>query len=178
MRRIIWSAVLLAWLAAPSASSAQLAIDRVVIGSHGARMNGGTLELNYTLGEPISGLSEGETQSASLGYWWSVITNLVEVPEETPARLAFGSITPTPFRSMTTINFTIPQQTEMPVFIGVYDVRGGLVKTLHNGQAAAGNHRLVWNGQDNAGRQVGAGLYFITFRTAQFAQTRRTVMLK
>ncbi len=44
---------------------------------------------------------------------------------------------------------------------GVYDVAGRLVRTLQRGTLAAGAHELEWDGRTDAGREAGAGLYFI-----------------
>jgi flagellar hook assembly protein FlgD len=44
------------------------------------------------------------------------------------------------------------------VEIGVYDVAGRLVRSLHSGPLAAGPHRLAWDG---TGARPGSGVYFI-----------------
>jgi hypothetical protein len=46
------------------------------------------------------------------------------------------------------------------VQVKIFDVSGRLVRTLAVRHFEAGNHTLVWDGSDNAGRQVPRGVYF------------------
>jgi hypothetical protein len=48
----------------------------------------------------------------------------------------------------------------------VYDVAGRLVRGLHNGVLAAGRHDLFWDGRNDEGGAVGAGIYFVRVVTA------------
>ena len=52
------------------------------------------------------------------------------------------------------------------------------VRTLLSGPMAPGFHTIVWNGRDDAGRQVAAGLYISELRTAEFRQTRKMTLVK
>ncbi len=47
-----------------------------------------------------------------------------------------------------------------PVEIGVFDALGRMVRTLARGNMAAGEYQLFWNGSDDRGRTVPAGVYF------------------
>ena len=44
---------------------------------------------------------------------------------------------------------------------GVYDLSGRVVRALQRGKLAAGSHRFDWNGRDEQGRKVPAGVYFV-----------------
>jgi len=44
--------------------------------------------------------------------------------------------------------------------VGIYNLKGQLVKTLYNGIPKA-NNPLVWDARDNHGNKVGSGIYFI-----------------
>jgi flagellar hook assembly protein FlgD len=61
------------------------------------------------------------------------------------------------------------------VEIGVYNVRGQVVKTLVDGIRDAGRHETAWNGQDEAGRGVASGTYFYRMRAGSFDVTRKIV---
>jgi len=43
--------------------------------------------------------------------------------------------------------------------IAVYDVNGRLIRRLASGPREAGEHRLSWDGRDEAGRSVASGVY-------------------
>ncbi len=65
---------------------------------------------------------------------------------------------PNPFNPETTIPYTVNQPTN--VELSVFNTLGQKVRTLVNGQVAPGTHSIIWNGTDNAGNQVGAGVYY------------------
>ncbi len=48
----------------------------------------------------------------------------------------------------------------------LYDIRGRLVRTLHDGRLAEGRHELVWHGDDDAGRALASGVYFYEVKAA------------
>jgi len=60
------------------------------------------------------------------------------------------------------LSFDLPE--EGPVSLRVYDVTGALVTTLVEGTLAAGPHQATWNGRDDEGRTVPAGLYLASVR--------------
>jgi hypothetical protein len=46
------------------------------------------------------------------------------------------------------------------VMISLYDVRGRLVRVLHNGEIHEGFHRIIWDGRNSRGEEVISGIYF------------------
>jgi len=64
---------------------------------------------------------------------------------------------PNPFNPQTEVRFTLPAGGD--VVVAIYDVRGALVAWLHRGPLPAGEHRLVWDGRDDAGRAQPSGVY-------------------
>jgi len=90
---------------------------------------------------------------------------------------------PNPFQSRTTITFDLARSA--PVSLNVYDVAGRRVRSLIDGGAAleAGAHTAEWNGLDDNGRRVAAGLYFARLEArggaaAEAGQTRRMVVTR
>jgi len=66
---------------------------------------------------------------------------------------------PNPFNPVTTISFRLA--VPGAVRLSVYDVSGRLVRTLvDEGEMAAGDHQIVWNGLEQTGRAAAAGVYF------------------
>jgi flagellar hook capping protein FlgD/beta-propeller uncharacterized protein DUF5122 len=64
---------------------------------------------------------------------------------------------PNPFRNDVALEFTLPQPEEAR--IDIYDLSGREVRRLERGEFPAGEQRVTWNGRDDAGRQVAAGMY-------------------
>jgi len=83
---------------------------------------------------------------------------------------------PNPFNPSTTIAFTAP--TRGPVSVRVYNVRGELVTTLHDGEVEAGRHTLEWNGRDSRGAQVGSGIYLYAVDGFGERVTRKMALVK
>ena len=64
---------------------------------------------------------------------------------------------PNPFNPATTIEFALPRRE--PVRIVVYDLLGRSVRELTNATLEPGRHSISWDGRDDHGRQVAAGMY-------------------
>ncbi|MBL8027053.1 MAG: hypothetical protein JNL74_11615 [Fibrobacteres bacterium] len=74
---------------------------------------------------------------------------------------------PNPFNPITAIGFNIPSvQKSTSIRIAVYDAAGRIVRALASGDFPPGFHQVIWNGCDNAGRNVGSGIYVVRL-TAQ-----------
>ncbi|NIR51637.1 T9SS type A sorting domain-containing protein [candidate division KSB1 bacterium] len=83
---------------------------------------------------------------------------------------------PNPFNPVTTIRFGLPQSET--VRIKIYDILGREVKTLVNEQMKAGFHAVSWNGENDAGRAVGSGLYIYRIEAGDFSQSRKMMLIK
>ena len=75
---------------------------------------------------------------------------------------------PNPFNPRATIAVTLARTSR--VSLTVVDVAGRLVRELHKGELAAGEHVFTWNGSDRAGRALASGTYF--FRVTAGAETK------
>ena len=60
----------------------------------------------------------------------------------------------------------------------IYNVLGQRVKALVNGQLAAGNHTVKWNGCDDNGRKVSSGVYVYRLITGDNTSTRRLTVIR
>jgi hypothetical protein len=69
------------------------------------------------------------------------------------------------------------QEAESPTMLRVYDVAGRLVVVLVDGVLSAGKHNITWDGCDEAGRKVGAGLYICHLKTMAGQTTARALIL-
>ena len=59
----------------------------------------------------------------------------------------------------------------------IYNVLGAEVSRLVEQVQAAGRQQVVWNGRDETGRGVGAGVYFVRMRAGQTTWTRKLIVL-
>ena len=92
-----------------------------------------------------------------------------------PVSFALGVNYPNPFNPATTIPFTVSAGAG-DVDLTIYNVLGQPVRQVWAGPLAAGEHRLAWDGRDEQGQLVAAGVYLV--RLHQGDQTRIRKMVK
>jgi len=97
------------------------------------------------------------------------------VPEALPLVAGIANH-PNPFNPQTQIDFTLEKPGRATVRI--YDVQGRLVRTLVEGDLAAGRHSQTWRGVDDSGNIVASGVYLALFEYPGGAARQRMVLLK
>jgi len=83
---------------------------------------------------------------------------------------------PNPFNPSTTIAFNMGSAGH--VAIDVYNAKGQRVKSLVDEVCVAGSHKIVWNGEDQNGHNVGSGVYFYRMTTNGYSNVKKMVMMK
>jgi len=83
---------------------------------------------------------------------------------------------PNPFNPSTMIEYALPQESK--VYLVIYDILGRHVKTLVRQTQAPGYKSVRWNGRNDMGQQVSAGMYFYRIQAGEFVQTKKMVLLK
>ena len=109
----------------------------------------------------------------------SVGTAVVLSESAIPTSVSLSQNYPNPFNPSTTIEYNVEQSGH--VTLNVYDVMGRLVKTLVNNHREAGHisgYQVKWDGLDNAGQQVSAGIYIYSLQTQGVTQTEKMVLMK
>ena len=98
-------------------------------------------------------------------------------PRETmPLTFALRPGVPNPFRNWTEIAYAVPQPTRLN--LAIYDLTGRKIRTLVDGEVAAGVHRVVWEGTDGRGRRVSPGVYFVKMEAGGWRQTRTVTFVR
>lgn len=87
-----------------------------------------------------------------------------------------GQNYPNPFNKNTTIPILVSQQT--PITLSIYDLKGRLIRTLHNGILAEGMQRIVWDGRDKTGNNVASGTYMFEVQVNGSRKIHRMMLLK
>lgn len=83
---------------------------------------------------------------------------------------------PNPFNPSTAIDFEIARPGH--VRLEVYDVLGRRIRTLVDEPRAAGRQRVNWRGEDDRGRPVATGLYFVILQAHGTTATQKITLLK
>jgi hypothetical protein len=76
---------------------------------------------------------------------------------------------PNPFNPTTVFVLMLPQARGVPdatpVAVDVFSVSGSHVRSCFRGSMSAGRHELTWDGKDDSGKTLAAGVYIGVART-------------
>jgi len=92
-----------------------------------------------------------------------------------PLRTELALAKPTPFAGSTTLEYSLAVRGQAELV--VFGVDGRRVRTLQHGMQEPGVYRFSWDGADDHGRAVPAGVYFVRLSTGGDRFTRTLVRL-
>lgn len=99
-----------------------------------------------------------------------------ETPPE--AQVALGNAYPNPFNARTTLAYQVPEglAPAATVTLEIYNVRGHRCRTFGLDREP-GSHEVLWDGRDDSGAPVPAGMYLARFVCGSFvASTKLTLV--
>ena len=92
-----------------------------------------------------------------------------------PTGYALDQNFPNPFNGATAIRYALPAAGE--VDLAVFNLLGHRVARLDTGYQAAGAHEAAWDGLDEEGQSLAAGVYFYRLRYRDQLTVRKLVLL-
>lgn len=95
--------------------------------------------------------------------------------EIVPNQYALLQNYPNPFNPSTTIGFAVPQTSH--VSIRIFNITGEEIRTLVDGDFAAGWHRAIWDGKNQHQQPVTSGIYIYRMTAGSFQMARKMVMV-
>jgi FlgD Ig-like domain len=108
----------------------------------------------------------------------SVNGGVSHVPgSELPALVALEQCYPNPFNPRTMIKYSLAR--EGHVSLSVHDVSGHLVRVLVDSKnLGPGEHEVMWDGLDSAGRHAPSGVYFYRIEALGASVTKRMTLVR
>lgn len=103
-------------------------------------------------------------------------TGTLDVPGARGLSLEFAAARPNPLRGSTRLGFSLGADASAE--LSLLDLSGRRVRTLVDAELTAGPHDVVWDGRDDTGAAVPAGLYFARLRAGGVERTQRIVVAK
>jgi len=91
-------------------------------------------------------------------------------------KFSLGQNYPNPFNPRTTISFVVPGESR--VRLNVYSMAGRRVATIIDQRLPAGPREIKWDGRDDLGRVLPAGVYFYRLVVGDHVLTRRMVLIR
>lgn len=127
-------------------------------------------EASPCLGAPGCGLV------GAFGAGCDVATGVARAGANGPGATFLAGCRPNPFNATTTVRFGLAEGGE--VLLTVHDAAGRRVAVLNEGRAEAGLLEHVWDGRDQAGREVPSGVYFVRLRAGGFRASAKAILLR
>ena len=93
-----------------------------------------------------------------------------------PAQYRLGDSYPNPFNPAVVLPLDLATD-QTQVTLVVYDVLGRRVRQVWQGPLGAGRHRLVWDGRDEMGKAVAAGMYIYQVEVDGQVEAKKTTKL-
>jgi len=91
-------------------------------------------------------------------------------------RLMLAPPSPNPLTGGTEVRFHLPAGG--PAGVAIFDPSGRCLRRLHDGPLGAGEHRLPWDGRDEALRVVPRGVYFVRLQWGQLEESARLIVVR
>ncbi len=106
-----------------------------------------------------------------------LLTDVPEVATETiPETYRLHQNFPNPFNPGTTIRYELPATSQVSVVI--YNVLGQKIRSLVDTIQPAGNYRIQWDGTNDLGEPVAAGVYFVSLKTDKLVLSRKMLLIR
>ena len=83
---------------------------------------------------------------------------------------------PNPFNPSTAIPFSVPLNQD--VRLNIYDLLGKEVLTVNFNKLSMGHHTFKWDGKNQLGNLVGAGVYFYRLENNSKTFIKKMILLK
>lgn len=116
----------------------------------------------------------------SIMDFFEITTEVEEITKldvETPSL----QISPNPYRTSTTIRYSIldSRYSIQNPTIKIYDATGRLVKSIDLESSIQNQESTIsWHGDDNAGRKLPAGVYFMQLDTETHSETQKVILVE
>jgi len=93
-----------------------------------------------------------------------------------PLSAAIYQNAPNPFADATAIRYQLPVAAD--VSLKIYNIAGQLVRTLVESYQAAGAHTVYWDGRNQVGYKLSAGVYLYQLRAGGNSSVKRMVLIR
>jgi hypothetical protein len=109
-------------------------------------------------------------------YLWEIVPSGGQSGGKTGLNRFGLTLKPNIFKNSTKISYQLPVQSH--VLLRIYNSTGRSVKTLINELASKGINRHEWNGKDEHGRDIPAGVYIVWLSVDNNITTKRLLVVR
>jgi hypothetical protein len=148
-------------------------------GTHAATASSGGWSLSGTIGQFDAGSHAAGPAVLGGGFWHGgapVPSSVPEAPGPPGPVFRLHAPAPNPVQSACRLAFELPSPTRTRLY--VHDVAGRVVRTLDLGLLSAGPHDAAWSADDDAGRRVASGVYFLKLDAGVNGAVRKVLVVR
>jgi len=121
----------------------------------------------FVLADSIAG---GYSDTAS-----SVLLGITDF-QRLPATTAITAIVPNPANPSCCIAYSVTSADR--TVLDIFDMNGRLVRNIDLGCPEVGEHRVLWNGENDRGRALPSGIYLVKLESGIVSDTRKILLLR
>ena len=155
-----------------------------VLGGDGSLENGESQFITFNFNSLFMspGFYEGNVYlNSNMGsiliYLQMVILEPLGIGDGTiPMKFAVSANYPNPFNPSTRFTISIPDRSN--VSTSVFDLKGRRIATLLNSELDTGVYDLTWQGKNDMGRQVSAGVYILRVDAGKYHHNQKMIYIK
>ena len=155
-----------------------------VLGGDGSLVNGESqfITFNFNSLFMTPGFYEGNVflnsnMGSILFYLQMVILEPLVIGDGTiPMKFAVSANYPNPFNPSTRFTISIPDRSN--VSTSVFDLKGRRIATLLNSELDTGVYDLTWQGKNDIGSQVSAGIYILRVDAGKYNHNQKMIYIK
>lgn len=146
-------------------------------GIRGAYGQGLTFYSGFSFEAVSNAADRAELMQVIVGDW--LLPRPANATDDLPAlTMPRPRAVPNPFNPRTEIRFTVAGAEAVPARIAIHDARGRAVRTIDLGPTPPGERRVVFDGRDDRGRTLPAGLYLALVRAGDTSGTVKMTLAK
>lgn len=131
-----------------------------------------------TLSFPLYNMKDEDAQAMidrTIEIWGGVQSN--EETPQTQNRIAvLHHNYPNPFNPSTTLSYTLKQGCD--VTLNIYNIKGQIIRSYHQGFQNQGLHEIVWNGKDEQQKEMSSGVYFYQLQAGSSSESKKMILIK
>ncbi|MBN2102790.1 carboxypeptidase regulatory-like domain-containing protein [bacterium] len=107
---------------------------------------------------------------------FSVVADISSDKTALPRSIQLIGNCPNPFNPQTSIRFALPKQ--MHIRLTIYNALGQEIMQITDENFKAGEHQLLWTGEDRNGNLMPSGLYFYRLQAGSQIQTCKMILMR
>ena len=93
-----------------------------------------------------------------------------------PLEFALYQNYPNPFNPQTTVDYTVGKRGR--VTLEIFDILGRRIRTLVDETQSPGKYSVLWDGLNDSGQPVAAGVYFSRLTASEFKGSKKLVLIR